>query len=204
MAGMARLEMERLCEEFEAPVPSPAGGSAAAAVAAIAASLVVMVGRGSPDWSEGIDAAAAAAVLRDRLLALGGEDVEAVAAVVAASRTSPQSGLGDGQPDLFRALLRASQVPLEIAERAADVAALAASAAHEGKRPMRADADAAAVLAAAAAKVASSIVSGNLSALPPDHLQEQISRLREAARLVSVRAGIRVQLLAPSGQVESE
>jgi formiminotetrahydrofolate cyclodeaminase len=190
-SGMARLEMYRLCAEFEAPVPSPAGGSAAAAVAAIAASLVVMVGRGSPDWSAGAEAAASADVLRDRLLALGGEDVEAVAAVVAASRDSPQPALHDDESELVRALLRASQVPLEIAEGAADVAALAAAAAHEGKRPMRADADAAAVLAAAATQVAASIVSGNLSALPPGHAQEEIPRLLEAARLAAERASIR-------------
>lgn len=188
-AEMARLEMHRLCEEFEAPVPSPAGGSAAAAVAAIAASLVVMVGRGSPDWAAGADVAASAAVLRDRLLALGGEDVEAVAALLAASRASPHSVPGDGESELVRALLRASQVPLEIAESAADVAVLAAAAAHEGKPPMRADAEAAAVLAAAATQVAASIVSGNVSAFPPGSAREEMPRLLEAARLAAERVG---------------
>lgn len=201
MAGMARLEMERLCEQFESPVPSPAGGSAAAAVAAIAASLVVMVGRGSPEWSEGNDAAASAAALRDRLLVLGGEDVEAVAAVLAASRSPSHSGLGDGQSDLVRALLCALQVPVEIAERAADVAELAAGAVQEGKRPMRADAAAAATLSAAAARVASSIASGNLAALPPDCFPEEIARVREAVRMASERAGMSRQ---PHGQVEHE
>ena len=188
MVGMAGLEMERLCEQFEAPVPSPAGGSAAAAVAAIAASLVVMVGRGSPDWSEGADAAGAAGVLRDRLLVLGGEDVEAVAAVLTASRAASRSTVGDRPTDLDRALLRASQVPLEIAERAADVAVLAARAAQEGKRPMRADAAAATILAVAATQVASSIVSRNLTALPPGHPHAEIPQLLEAARLAAERA----------------
>ena len=188
MASMARLEMDLLCEAFEAPVPSPAGGSAAAAVAAIAASLVVMVGRGSPDWSEGAEAASAAVALRDRLLVLGGEDVEAVAAVLTASRATRQSEPGGGRPGLDKALLRASLVPLEIAERAAAVTALAARAAQEGKRPMRADAAAARVLAAAATQVASSIVSGNLAAVPPGHPHEEIPQLLEAARLAAERA----------------
>ena len=188
MASMARLEMDLLCEAFEAPVPSPAGGSAAAAVAAIAASLVVMVGRGSPDWSEGAEAASAAVALRDRLLVLGGEDVEAVAAVLTASRAASRSTVGDRPSDLDRALLRASQVPLEIAERAAAVAVLAARVAQEGKRPMRADADAARVLAAAATQVASSIVSGNLAAVSPGHPHEEIPQLLEAARLAAERA----------------
>jgi formiminotetrahydrofolate cyclodeaminase len=198
MAGMARLELERLCEEFEAPVPSPSGGSAAAAVAAIAASLVVMVGRGSPEWSDGPDAAVAAAALRDRLLALAGEDVEAVAVVLAASRIPSGSGSGDGQSELVRALVHASQVPLEIAERAADVAALAGSAAQEGKRPMRADAAAAAALAVAATQVALSIVGGNLTA-PGLPLQE-MERLSEAARLASERVGLSPQPLSHSGR----
>jgi formiminotetrahydrofolate cyclodeaminase len=189
---MARLEMHRLCQEFEAPVPSPAGGSAAAAVAAIAASLVVMVGRGSPDWPAGVDAATSAAALRDRLLALGGEDVEAVAALLAAARASPHSAPGDEASELGRALLRASQVPLEIAEAAADVAELAAAAAHDGERPMRADAEAAAVLAASATQVAASIVRGNVSAFPPgsSSVREQIPPLLEAARLAAERAAI--------------
>jgi formiminotetrahydrofolate cyclodeaminase len=187
MVWMARLDMGGLCGEFEAPVPSPAGGSAAAAVAAIAASLVVMVGRGSPAWSAGADAAISAVACRDRLLVLGGEDIEAVAAVLVASRAASASGSGGGQSELGSALLWASRVPLEIAELAADVAALAASAAQEGKRPMRADAEAASFLAAAAAQVAALIVSWNLSA--PGFPLEEGDRLREAARLASERAG---------------
>lgn len=201
MNGVARLEMDRLCEEFEAPVPSLAGGSAAAAAAAIAASLVVMVGRGSPDWSEGAAAAASAAALRDRLLALGGEDVEAVAALLVAFRSRSHPGPGDGEQALVRALVRASEVPLEIAKRAADVAELAACAGQKGKRPMRADAHAAATLAAAAAQIASSIVTGNLAVLPPDHPGEETARLREAARLVSTRAGASLLAATPPERV---
>jgi formiminotetrahydrofolate cyclodeaminase len=177
---MPPLAIDELCAALEAPLPSPAGGSAAAAVAAIAASLVVMVGRGSPGWPDGGSAAAVATGLRERLLALGGEDVEAVAGALAASRAA-----GSDPAELARAFARASQVPLEIAGHAAEVADLAVRAAAEGKRPMRPDAEAAAALAEAAGRVALAIVHTNLAApgLPGDETR----RLREAAAATEER-----------------
>ena len=47
------------------------------------ASLLVMVGRGSPQWAAGLDASEAAVSLRARLLDAATEDVEAVGAVLA-------------------------------------------------------------------------------------------------------------------------
>ena len=183
---MGRLEMDRLCEAFEAPVPSPAGGSAAAAVGAIAASLVAMVGRDSPGWPAGADATVAAAGLRDRLLALGGEDVEAVAAALSAQRARALAA--DGEAQFGEAMVWASRVPLEIAECAAEVSVLAVDAAREGKRPMRADAEAAVLLARTATQVAVTIVAGNLGA--PGVPAETAGRLGELALLASERAGI--------------
>ena len=187
---MGRLEMDRLCEAFEAPVPSPAGGSAAAAVGAIAASLVAMVGRDSPGWPAGADATVAAAGLRDRLLALGGEDVEAVTAVLSAQRALA----ADGEAQFGEAMVWASRVPLEIAECAAEVSVLAVDAAREGKRPMRADAEAAVLLARAATQVAVTIVAGNLGA--PGMPAETAGRLGELALLASERAGIGPEMRA--------
>jgi len=178
--------MTQLCVEFEAPLPSLASGSAAAAVAAIAASLVVMVGRASPKWAQGFDAAASASALRDRLLVLGAEDVEAVAAVLAASRLASQPNAND-KPGVAGALLHASYVPLEIGECAADVAALARRAAVNGKPPMRADANAAATLAVAAAHVAVSIVDANVASFPAGQTREELRALQKAARLLSER-----------------
>ena len=181
---MARLEMDDLCAAFAAPVPSPAGGSAAAAVAAIAASMVMMVGRGSPDWAEGAEAEASAAALREQLLVLGGEDVEAVEALLAAFRLRAQPGV-DGGADVVGAVLRAAGVPLEIARCASAVAGLARDAAEHGKRPMRADAEAAATLAASATLVAASIVDVNLRGFSSGPAQEESAALLEAARIVS-------------------
>lgn len=155
---MAWSALQQLCEELSAPLPSPAGGSAAAASAAIAASLVVMVGRGSPGWP-GADAVAdRAAVLRDRLIVLGAEDATALAALVAAMR-SP-AGAGD---DVDAARARATELPREIAELATEVGELAASAREGGKPAMRSEARAAEVLAAAGSRIAAAVVTANLA-----------------------------------------
>jgi formiminotetrahydrofolate cyclodeaminase len=145
-----------------------------------------MVGRNSPSWAEGAETAASADRLRERLLVLADEDVEVVAAVIAAVRDDRTN---DGATDLVATLFRSSEVPLEIAEQAAEVAVLARVAAQEGKPAMRADAAAAAALAASATAVAVSIVNGNLAAPQLGESQRDVVRIREAAHLASERAG---------------
>lgn len=156
---MAWTALDRLCDEFEASIPSPAGGSAAAAAAAIAASLLVMVCRGSPSWEQAGELAAAATSLRDRLAVLGEEDVAALGALVAAARARPAADAG-----LERARTEASRVPREIAVLAAEVAALAVVAGAQCASPLRAEAAAAARLAEVAEGIASSIVARNAGA----------------------------------------
>ena len=108
-----------------------------------------------------------------------------VAAVIAAARDD----LRERATDLVTALLRSSEVPLEIAEQAAEVGVLARIAATEGKPAMRADAAAAAALAASATAVAVTIVNGNLAAPQLGESQRDVARIREAAQLASERAG---------------
>ena len=109
-----------------------------------------------------------------------------VAAVIAAARDDRPR---ERATDLVAALLRSSEVPLEIAEQAAEVAVLARIAATEGKPAMRADAAAAAALAASATAVAVTIVNGNLAAPQLGESQRDVVRIREAAHLASERAG---------------
>jgi len=182
--------LDRLCQEFEAPIPSPAGASAAAATAALSASLVVMVGRASPDWTEGVATATAAADLRERLIALGQADVEALADVVRLTQRPAMSEpeAPEARAERERIVLRASLTPLEIAELAAEVAGLAALAAIEGQPPIRADASAARALAVAAAQTAASVVTGNLAAGSHATPADEAMRLREAALRASARA----------------
>ena len=192
---MDRLGLDRLCEAFEAPLPSPAGGSAAAASGAMAASLVVMVGRGSPDWAAGLDASESAALLRTRLLEAGAEDVEAVGAVLAAGRG--RNGSLESSSELVDALLWASRVPVEIAACAAEVSVLAAAASREGKRPMQADAEAAVLLARTATQVAVTIAAANLAV--PVLPRAEAESLRDAAWSAAERAGIRPEVEAVLG-----
>ena len=152
LSGIAEV-----CDALASPMPSPAGGSTAAAVGAMAASLVVMVAHGSPGWDGGATVEGEASGLRDRLLALAEEDAAAVAAVL-----SPASAAGGDAGLRQAALIRASMVPLEIAESCSDVVLLATRAAAEGKRPMRGDAEAAAHLARAAMQVGAAIVELNV------------------------------------------
>ncbi len=69
-------------------------------------------------------------------------------------------------------------VPLEIAEVAVDVAALAAVVAERGDQAMRADAVSAALLAEAAARAAATLVEVNLGTTSSD---ERVARARDLA-----------------------
>jgi formiminotetrahydrofolate cyclodeaminase len=181
-------QVEAFLDLLEAPAPAPAGGTAAATVGAMAAALVVMVGRCSPGWAEGTGVAAQARALRMRLTELGAEDARAYAAVLAAMRG--ESGPGSEQRDfaLGLALTDAAEVPLRIAAAAADVAELAALAAAEGKDALRPDAAAAVILAEAAVRAATHLVDVNLATVPGDGRSDRAARIAEAAETTRTRA----------------
>lgn len=166
-AAIESLTFARLLEELEAPAPSPCGGSAAALAGAMAASLVALVARRSPDWRDAPGVAAQAVALRDRLVSLAEEDVRAYAAAMEALAAA--SGTGGSRDRLLGvALERAADVPLEIASAAADVAELAALASVEGTPTLQPDATAAALMAEAAATSSAHLVLINLGTLPDD------------------------------------
>ena len=89
---------------------------------------------------------------------------------------------------LGAALVRAAEVPLAIAEAAADVAELAALAAADGAPHLRPDATAAAALAEAAIRAATHLVEINLAIVPGDRHTEAAARLSAAAAAARVRA----------------
>jgi len=177
--------LEQLLEELESPAPSANGGTAAAVAAAMAASLAAMVARGA-EWPGATSATARAGALREHLLQLGRDDVEAFAAVLRAHRSLRASGSGD-RTEVAEALFGATEVPLEIARCAAEVTELAGEAARGGRGPKRLDAVVAAMLAEAATRAATAIVEGNLRALPPGH-EERAGALLTAARGAAKRA----------------
>jgi formiminotetrahydrofolate cyclodeaminase len=160
----------------------PASGWVAGVSAALAASLVAKAATRSESWSDGRGIAAQATDLRDRLLGLASRDSEAYEAALAALER-PDSALAD-------ALAAAADVPLALAEGAADVSLLAAEAAERADGASRADAAAAAALAAGAARAASKLVAVNLSMVPGD------DRIRAAERAVETADDAARQALA--------
>ena len=142
----------------------PAGGSAAAVAATMAAGLVRLVARVSGDWADAPGVAAQASALGDRSLLLADDDHRAYA------RAMAELAAPGRDATLGAALRRAAEVPLQIAETAADVAMLAALAAQEGSETVRADAWAAAALAEAATVAAARLVHVNLATRPDDDL----------------------------------
>jgi formiminotetrahydrofolate cyclodeaminase len=148
--------------------PLPASGVAAALAGGMAAALVEKVARISEDWDESRAVAAQARALRTRLVALASADIEAYGAAMRAMRL-PQSIPAEERDHLLgRALETAADVPLAIADAAADAAELAAVAVDRCKPAVRPDAVAAVELAESATRAAAQLVSANLAARPGD------------------------------------
>ncbi|HEY2939464.1 MAG TPA: cyclodeaminase/cyclohydrolase family protein [Gaiellaceae bacterium] len=151
----------------------PGSGWVAGVSAALAASLVAKSAARSDSWSEAEGARAQALDLRDRLLSLAGQDARAYERALTA--------LERRDTGLARALARAAEVPLAIAEAAVDVALLAAEAAERSEGSARADAAAAACLAAGVATAARRLVEVNLATVSEDERLTRAERAAEAA-----------------------
>lgn len=175
------LSLRDLLDRFASEEPTPGAGSAAALAVAIAAGLCAMVARSSPEWSEARSAAAQAERLRSRVTPLAQADAEAYEEALVAL----------GLPDLVEpevrdstigaAVRRAAELPLAIAEAAADTAALAAAVAANGAPGRRGDVVGAALLAEAAARAAAHLVAVNLTMTTDDERLRRANAAVEAA-----------------------
>jgi glutamate formiminotransferase / formiminotetrahydrofolate cyclodeaminase len=176
------LPLGELLEEVSSAEPMPGAGYCAAIALEMAAGLVAMAARASrADWGEGRGAAAQATTLRERIAPLADRNVDAYREAVALL-----GGEGSAGDEALRdALARAAGVPLEIAEVAVDVAALAAVVAERGDQAMRADAVSAALLAEAAARAAATLVEVNLGTTSSD---ERVARARDLAGTATAAA----------------
>jgi formiminotetrahydrofolate cyclodeaminase len=173
------LSARDLAEELSSGEAVPASGWVAGVSAALGAALVAKAAARSEGWSEAAGARAQALQLRDRLLALAAQDARAYETALAA--------LERRDTGLARALAAAADVPLTIAETAADVAFLAAEGAERADGPSRADSAAAASLAAGAARACAKLVAVNLSTVPGD---ERIVAARRAAETADEAARV--------------
>jgi methenyltetrahydrofolate cyclohydrolase len=164
---------------------APGGGSAAALTVAFAAGLVAMVARSSRAvWDDAPGVAAQALTLQDRASALSHSDAEAWDEALAALRAAAEPPTGEVDHNgpgrsftLEQKLERAAAIPLEIAEIGADTALLAAHAGQHGDLAYRADASAAAALAAGGARAAAHLVEVNLGIRVGD---ERLARARSS------------------------
>ena len=178
---MAEAETaHELAERISSTEAVPGSGWVAGASGAFAAALVAKTASRSEGWSGAEGARAQALELRDRLLALAGQDARAYEHALTA--------LERRDSGLERALARAADVPLSIAETSVDVALLAAEAAEGADGAARADASAAAALAAGAARAAVRLVEVNLVTLEDDERLARARRAGDAAADAAKRA----------------
>ena len=166
-------------ERLASREPAPAAGSVAALTVAMAAAVLTKAARASAEiWTEARGVVAQAEALRNRVAPLAQLDAEAYAQAQQALQKPEDT-------ELRRTMTRAADIPLRIAEVAADVAALGTVVAEHGDPATRADAVAAAMLAEAGAHAASELVAVNLLSLPED---ERVLRARELERAAAESA----------------
>jgi formiminotetrahydrofolate cyclodeaminase len=173
-------EVHELAERISSAEAVPGSGWVAGVSGAFAAALVAKSAARSEGWSGAEGARAQALELRDRLLALAGQDARAYEQALAALERRDSS--------LARALAKAAEVPLAIAAAAGDVAELAAEAAERADGHAQADGAAAASLAAGAALAAAKLVAVNLAAPEGDERVAQAGRSADAAADAARRA----------------
>lgn len=174
---LAELPARELIGRLASAAPAPGGGSAAALAGAMAAALVEMVGEltvgkdgaGADDATlRGIRSSASAR--RHELIELAELDAQAYDAVIAARRLSRQTDAERAARSLrvADATREATEIPLRVAEAAADVLRLAGRIAPLGNPHAVSDAGVAARLAAASIHGALLNVRINLPSLAAD------------------------------------
>jgi formiminotetrahydrofolate cyclodeaminase len=153
--------VERFLDRIASAEPEATGGSVAAVAVAMAAGLVAMAARLAHEWPKASEVVERADALRSRTAALALADEDAYAKVIEALRLPADSPSRD--EEVAAALSAAADVPLAVAEAAAEVAVIAILVAREGNDRLRGDALVAAELAEAGARGAAELVAINLA-----------------------------------------
>lgn len=193
MARLHDLSVRSLLGEAASESPTPGGGALAALTGALAAGLVEMAARNSPEWELRGAAIAQAKVLRERLAELAPLNDEVYEHALAALRLPDAVDSGSKNELIGSSLERAAAFPLAIAEAASNVAELAAVVAEDGSSSARGDATAAAMLALGATRAAAHLVEINLGVLENDERLHRATRLAADAVAASARTLARVQ-----------
>jgi glutamate formiminotransferase/formiminotetrahydrofolate cyclodeaminase len=169
IAGL-RGAIEPFLEKLAAPTAVPGGGSAAAASGAMAAGLAEMVAsmsRGKKAYAQYeaqlSEALGRLALLREELTSAIDADAEAYSAVVKAYKAAKESANGAGL--VSAALQLAAEVPLGVAEKAAEIERIATALKPISSPNMKSDLTSAIALAQAAQTGAIANVEINLESL---------------------------------------
>jgi len=185
--GGLRAGIEPFIERLAAPTATPGGGSAAAASGAMAAALAMMVAamsRGKKAYlqyeRELSDAIARLGPMREELQAAIDADAESFNVVMKAYKQAKESA--DGQGMIEAALKQATSVPLGVAERAHEIAAIVERLRPITSPNMKSDLTTAAALARAAIAGASANVEINLESLQDAAFAADVRRRAAALR----------------------
>lgn len=155
--------------------PTPGGGAVSAVAVAMAAGLASMAAGFSRDLPQAKRLAAQAEEARTRVAPLAAADAAAYTDVLTAL-ARPRAERGR-QEAVRRALSRAADVPLEVAEAGAGIVRVAEHLEQAGNPNLRGDARTARLLAAAAVRSAAALVELNLADAP----DARVARARSLA-----------------------
>lgn len=173
--------------------PAPGGGCVAAVTVAMAAGLVAMAARLSPELSGSERLVADAERLRRRSAELADADAEAYAEVLATLSATRASEPAERQVRRRAAFEQATRVPLEVAEIGAEAARLATLLVEGGNANLRGDAATGAYLAEAGVRAAEALVRINVVSGECDSdLLTRATRAAVAAR--EAVGGVRAEL----------
>ncbi|MBA2272371.1 MAG: cyclodeaminase/cyclohydrolase family protein [Actinobacteria bacterium] len=183
-----RAPLGDFLERMGSREPTPGGGAAAAVAVAMAAALTAMAARFAGDRLErGPEVIARADSLRLCVAPLAEADARAYAKVLGAGALPREPHPEERRRAVRSALSSAADIPLAVAEAAAEVADLAAQVAVRGNPNLRGDATAAALLAEAAARIAATLVNINLGD-NDDGRRHRADELAVAATTSALRA----------------
>ena len=163
IAMIVDRSIREFLDELASSAPTPGGGSAAALVGAVGAALLAMVGNltAGKKGYEAVDRSMRDLVaesdrLRSELVRLADEDVRVFGEVMAAYRMprGDDAERAARRAAIQRALLDATEAPLELARVCSEVIDLAATAAEEGNTNVVSDAGVGVVAAHAALRAA--------------------------------------------------
>lgn len=201
MSGDADEGLAAYLDEVAAGTPAPGGGSVAAVVAGLAAALGEMVANLTLGRAKYADAEASLRPARDRLTALRAALLDSAAADASAyqayqgAASLPRTSDGEKTERaaaMQRALVTATDVPLEVARSVSEVADILQSVARDGNPHVRSDAALGALLAEVALRGALLNVRGNAGMIKDRELAQtymtEADRLEEAGREAAQRA----------------